>query len=219
MEPMTIIDDEEMVRITNAKRLWEMLSYPEYDSEDGGFDNLMKRGTLYYATHGETFAGEAFLLKNFRSANLIARDVRRARVKAKEIPEGQTALGEYQEAYRNYINCRHKNRREDEILARKLVSPPQPEQSKEHQGAIPSKTDKVFLAKIYKKGTWKWLNDGWAQLHADGDPWRNMGKEGGAFLCSWSPTVHTAGGRGSEDSSTEVWMSTSVEEPDTWDAG
>ena len=74
---MTIIDDEEMVHITNAKRLRGMLSYPEYASEDDGFDKLMKKGTLYYAIQGKTFAGEAFLLENFRKAKMIARDVRR----------------------------------------------------------------------------------------------------------------------------------------------
>ena len=119
---------------------------------------------------------------------------RRARVTSKEIPGGQTALEEYQKAYRNYINCRHKNRREDEILARKLVSP-MTEQSKEHQGVTSNKKAKVPQAKIYKKGTWKWVNDGWAHLPADGEPWWGMGNLGGPFYATgrqpYKPPVGT----------------------------
>ena len=121
-EPMTVIDDATLKDIARSKRLWDVVSRPEYASGDDGLGALMAEATLYYAIKGKTFVDAAYALGNFRQAKLWARDVRRARMAAREIPAGKTPLEEYRYSYRRYINYRRKYRRGGEILARKLTS-------------------------------------------------------------------------------------------------
>ena len=165
-EPMAVINDEVMKEVTRAKRLRGVVSRPEYASEDDGMGALMTEATLYYAIQGKMFVDEAYALGNFRMAKVWARDVRRARVTASEIPAGQTPLVEYQQAYRRYINYRHKYRRDGEMMARKLNQTPKSKGNDEKQAA---RTDEVKkMDKPAPTGKWKRINGKWFPLHPEG---------------------------------------------------
>lgn len=114
--PKVVIADETTKASTRAKRLWDITSRPDYAHEGDGVEALMAETTLYYSTHGNTFVDEAYALRDFRKAEIWARDVRRARVTAGDLPADQSTLGGYQEAYRSYINHRRKNRGGEEVL-------------------------------------------------------------------------------------------------------
>lgn len=65
----------------------------------------MTEAALYYATQCKVFAHEEYRSGNFRQAELLPRDVRRARVTAIKI---------------HAIQHRHRNRRDEEIIGAKM---------------------------------------------------------------------------------------------------
>ena len=46
-----------------AKRIWGILSHPEYADPDGGFVGFMKKDALTYDIQGKTFVDEAYVGK------------------------------------------------------------------------------------------------------------------------------------------------------------
>ena len=105
-EPKTVIDREAQRNLRAAKALRGLISHPEYADRDDGIDKLMTKEALYYAIQGEVFVGEAYCSYNFRSAKILSRNVRRARVLSGKTPVGETTLEEYQRAYQKYMSAR-----------------------------------------------------------------------------------------------------------------
>ena len=122
-EPKTTIDEATQKHLRGANVLWDIITHPEYAHDDDGLDSVMREEVLYYAVQGQVFADEAFCSRNFRSAKTFSRDVRRAKMASGEIPEGQSTLEEYQQAYRKYIAARRENRQGEiqENVKRSLV--------------------------------------------------------------------------------------------------
>ena len=116
----------------------------------------MTEATLFYAMQGKEFVGEEYLARNIRQAIVLARDIRRSRVSSGEIPSGQTTLGEYQMAYRRYINHRHASRREEEILTSKAEQVGRMEKNSKDSASkkVPMETKKTESDK-----EWKWVQE------------------------------------------------------------
>ena len=60
-----------------AERLWDILSRPEYASDDDGVDSLMTDDVLTYGIQGKACVDVSFLSQKFHQDNK-EREVRRA---------------------------------------------------------------------------------------------------------------------------------------------
>lgn len=152
----------------------DIVSRPGYSHDEDGLDDLMEEAALSYAIQGKVFAGESYLSRNSRQAEIWSRDVLRARATSKETPVDQPTLEEYHEAYRSYINHRHRNRREEAILEEKPKRPEKSQSSHDREPYLPEGTDQATTSP--KKGKWKWIPGKRPQLHTAGAKW-----QGGTF--------------------------------------
>ena len=118
--PRVEIDAAIMWGMAREERFRDIASWPEYSFGDDGSDASMGEASLYYVTHGKDFVDGDYQSINFRHSEIRSRDLRSARAASRETPSCKTTLQAYQMAYRRYINRRHQDRRDEEILEEKM---------------------------------------------------------------------------------------------------
>ena len=117
-----------------------------------------------FEVHGRVFAGEASCLRNFRSANVRARDVRMLRILREEMHGIQTPLLEYRHPYRTYVNARMKHRRDERAMEQRQRIEEQPSVERTVSTIpIPLKGAKTVHG--------RWLDGRWWSSRAPGGLW------------------------------------------------